>query len=694
MKFIFLRRAVMGLITCAIALLSVIGPAMPASAAVDSPSDLTVKSQVSNLSQATVSWKAPLTVRQITAYRLRLDGTAVAEFKLTNGEIKTSYTMDATPLRAGGQLTVSAVFDLLQEGTASQAITLPPMPTGALVTADPAGSKDTYQPNGFGGSITTPPYKDSNQPAANEVYGNKSGILQLITTADPKTDFAAYHINMVISWVWMAGVMLSLFAISALSWSLITSVYSGLAGAITMVITSFGGSYMRVLLGLGVVILTAGYAYWMARKGTRSISNMMNMSIVVLGASLLLFGNSTAIVPAVVNSPLVFTQGTITVINGWVPPGVKTADYNLSVKPTFNGSILEQGVRRYAYENWLETTYPGYCVMNFGDLAWATTTRVVDPSVPKGYNNLTFCEYLLKAQTSNNTAALDKLRSYDTQAGLGAHTSGLVEKSSQEAWAFYQGTSPSSMGLRAGYSVALLASSFLNAVLIVVIALLVAFSVMMMGYGMLLLAGILIVSQAPPLLDYLKDQLRSMFGHTWRPALGMGSIMVVDRITRVVFTTTGPTGWLVAEILRGLACIILVAYAFHRFRGHGHRRAGAISEPATRPQSEYREPVVNVPRSPSNGSSVRPAFSAPATVTPRPAIRAGALSGTIVPVSPSMMRPRPVSQPQVIRGEVLTYEVVRPEVVRKAPQVTGSSVAARKAITGSSRALPSAPSRR
>jgi len=648
------------------------------------PTELSITAAKADTSTVQVSWKPPLDfLGQITAYSLRLDGNQVAQFKVINGLLPSTYVIPAAPFNPGGAVTVVALSGTAQVGDPSNTVILNKSASPASQpTATQATPSSSYQDNGYGGALQSPPYADKNQPSPLEVYGAGSGIRSLITTNNDGTQWISAGMNGTAGAIWSMAVLLQIAGSAIFGWALIKSIYGALIGAILALLNSFNVSpiFGDILL-IAVAVTMAWGAIMMIRDEDR-IRKGIGTALLVLLAGLTFFGNAASLVPQVVEMPVTVTQFAMAEVSKWEVPGDKPEDYNLSVKPTYNGNELEQSIRRYLNQNWLQTTYPAYCQLNFGSVAWSTTHIVPnDKDLPK-YKDLTFCEYLLKAQTENNTTALDKLRSNDSAGGVvGAATGGLlghrvgyVEAASPEIWNNYQASAPEVSSLRMLFSIVALGSNFIDFVIKAGLGLFISLTVLLLGVSTIMLGFMLLAAVAPPLLDYLFQHLKEMLARTWKPGLVMAFFMIVDKIVSILFTASGVRGWLIETILRGITMVVLLGWGlFKIFRGQRSHRT--IREPgAPTPPEYYDRP--STPASP--GYTVPPSQPAPAASRP-------VQDWVKVPSSrPTAPPPAAIGGPRVVQGRVISS--------RDYPAI-GSSVSPRGSAQALPRSLPPAPSR-
>jgi len=648
------------------------------------PTELSITATTGDASSVQVSWKPPADIfAQITAYSLRLDGNQVAQFKVINGLLPSTYVISAAPFNPGGSVTVVAMSGTAQVGSPSNAVILnkssSPVSQPTTVQATPSSPS---QVNGCGGAVQSPPYADINQPSPIEVYGCGSGIRSLVTTNNDGTQWISAGMNGSAGAIWSMAVMLQIAGSAIFGWALIKSIYGALIGAILALLNSFNVSPIFGDILLIAVAVTMGWGAIMLLRDEDRIRKGIGSAILVLLAGLTFFGNAASLVPQIVEMPVTVTQFAMAEVSKWEVPGDKPEDYNLSVKPTYNGDELEQSIRRYLNQNWLQTTYPAYCQLNFGDLTWSTTHFVPnDKELPK-YKDLTFCEYLLKAQTENNTNALDKLRSNDTAGGaVGAVTGGLVghrvgyvEAASPEIWKNYQASAPEVSIQRMVSSIVVLGSNFVDFVIKTGLGLFISLTVLLLGVSTIMLGFMLLAGVAPPLLEYLFRHLKEMLARTWKPGLVMAFFMIVDKIVSILFTATGVRGWLVETILRGVTMLVLLVWGCVKIL-KGHHSHWSTREPGIpSPPQFYDRP--STPASP--GYTAPPPQPAPAASRPMQ-------EWVQVPNSrPSAPPPAAIGGPRVVQGRVISS--------RDYPAI--GSAPPRRGITQSSpRSLPSAPTR-
>lgn len=580
--------------------------ASSAQAAPDStgPTELRIAATNGDASSVQVSWKAPtLSIAQITAYSLRLDASQVAEFKVINGLLPSTYVIPSATFNPGGDVTVVALAGTAQVGTPSNVVTLnkstASAPTSPVAQAPSAKS---YQDNGYGGALRSPTYADKNQPSPLEVYGGGSGIRSLISTNNNTTQVISAGMNGAAGAIWAMAVLLQLAGSAIFGWALIKSIYGALIGAVLALLNSFNLSQLFGELILIAVAVTMGWGAIMLLKDEDRIRKGIGGAFLVLLAGFTFFGNAALLVPKVIEAPVTFTQVAMAESSKWEIPGDKPEDYNLSIKPTYNGNELEQSIRRYLSQNWLQTTYPAYCHLNFGDVEWSTTHFVPNDKNMPTYKDLTFCEYLLKAQTEYNTVALDKLRSEDTAGGaVGAVTGGLighregyVEQASPGIWKNYQASEVEVSTSRMLFSLVALGSNFIDFLMKVGLGLLISLTVLLLGVDIIILGFLLIAGMSPPLFGYLDRHLRAMAAKTWKPGLLMVLIMGVEKIVSIIFTAGGVRGWLVETILRGVTMMVVIGWGVYKFY-RSRRSSNASRERDTPPPIYYPPDSTNPP---------------------------------------------------------------------------------------------------
>lgn len=585
------------------------------------PTELSITATTGDASSVQVSWKPPADLfAQITAYSLRLDNNQVAEFKVINGLLPSTYVISSAPFNPGGDVTVVALSGTAQVGIPSNVVTLSKSTTAApLTTSAEAPKPSSYSGNGFGGALQTPPYADTNQPTPLEAYGSGSGIRSLVSTNNDGTQWISASMNGVAGAFWALAVLLQLAGSAIFGWALIKSIYGALVGAVLALLNSFSTSPLFGDILLIAVAVTMGWGAIMLLKDEDRIRKGIGGAFLVLLACFTFLGNVTSLVPQLVQMPVTVTQFTMAEISKWEIPGDKPEDYNLSIKPTYNGNELEQSIRRYLNQNWLQTTYPAFCQVNFGDVPWSTTNFVPNDKAMPTYNNLTFCEYLLKAQTENNTVALDKLRSDDTAGGavgtvtggLIGHREGYVEKASPAIWKNYQASAVEVSTMRVLFSGAALGSNFIDFLMKLGLGLFISLTVLLLGVDTIVLGFLLIAGVSPPLLGYLERHLREMAAKTWKPGLVMALFMIVDKIVSIIFTAGGVRGWLAETILRCVTMVAILTWGLYKIfrRKQSSRASGQRGTPPT--------PIYDPPSQPNSpGPSAPP--SQPGRTAPPP----------------------------------------------------------------------------
>ncbi len=595
-----------------------------------------------------VSWTAPVApVAPVTSYLLQLDGQTVDVFKLQRGSLPTSYSVSDLELRRGGQLTVRATLGTGLITPPSSPFSLPAQPGAApvdpIVPAATASGPSAYNQNNFGNGLIAPKYTDTNTPTPFEAYGLSAGFANIIDTygTSPKDLFNGV-INTLAVMLWYMQIMVVLGSSIFLLWALNRRLYAGVGAAVAMVVQSFNASLLHNDL---VLIAAAGVLLWSLVMFFRSQSAVIRggaLALVWSAISLVFVGNANWLVTNGIDAPLTGVQFIVTEIDQWNIPGDTGSDYNLSVVPTYNGSPLEQGIRRNINEDWLQTAYPTYCQINFGDVKWATTNYVPNDSSLPSYNHLTFCEYLLKAEVENNTAALDKLKSGDSWGGAGAHHTGSVEQAAPAAWTFFQGKQPIQRVIYAGIS--LLATS-LHSLLKVSTAVVTAYVVLTLAWDFILLAFLLVVSPIPWMRQRVLVHLQGMLNRTYIPMLLMAIFMIATKISSLLFTIGGDQGWLMVMSIRALFSLVMVIVAFRfawgRFR---HKR-----NPFT--ASHSFKAVGSGPTIPASAAASAPGSAGSSNPGGTYAYNGAGAGGSSVP-RPAPPPPPQLEQRRVIHGDV------------------------------------------
>lgn len=663
------------------------------------PTGFSIKATKGDETTVEVSWTPPLDVlAQITAYSLRLDSNEVAQFKVINGLLPSDYVIAAAPFNPGGLVTVVALSGSAQVGPPSNAVKLNKSTSPvAPPTVAQAPSTSSFRDNGFGDSINNPPYADKNQLTPLEVYGSGIGIRSLPSTNNDKTQWIPATLNGWSGVNWLMAVIVGLAGGAIFGWSLIRGIYGGIVGAILALLNSLHLSPLIGDITLIAVALTMGWGAITMLKDEDRIRKGIGGAFLVLLASVTFFGNAAALVPQAILAPVTITQGTMAVTSKWEVPGDKPEDYNLSIKPTYNGNELEQAIRRYLNQKWLQTTYPAFCQLSFGSVAWSTTHKVpVDPNdkLPGFTKDLTFCEYLLKAQTENNTTALDKLRSDDSlggavgaaTGGLAGHRKGYIELVSPAIWQNYQASSIDASLTRLTFSFVVLGSNFVDSIFMMGIGVFVTLTALLLGIDFIGLAFLLILGMIPPILEYLDRHVKEMCAKVWKPGLVMAFFMIMEKIVSVIFTASGVRGWLVETLLRGVTVAVVFVWGLIKIyrTARSHR---AVREQTPPPQF-YDRP--NSPNSPGQTAPPQPASAAP-----RPP-----QEWTVVPnARPAASLPRAIAGSPALQGRIVAHQ--GNTAIASAPNRAGGnspkslpSAPSRPGLGGSlPRALPSAPRR-
>ncbi len=524
-----------------------------------------LKSENADGTNLSVSWKAPaLSANNVTGYILRLDDTVVAQYGILNGVTATHGLIPISRVTKGGILTVSAQINLLQEGPRSAGITLAPVNLAGPVP--PPGTQPA--PLGqsgpiFGGGIPNPPIylnqTNPNNPDALEAYGMKDGFTKIIDTLGKSPgDLSDKGPNGMAGGYWQASVFLLLSGMVFLAWTISLKTYELLTSAVLVLIASFTKSDLFIYVGIAGL---AAFAWWGAYHLGRDKSRIYKAAayvLVIMAVGTLYVADSGKVIENTILAPTKASQVGIVLADTWKTEGSSEADYNLSIKPTYNGDALEQGMRRHANQTWLRYGYSGYCMLNFGNVEWSITNRV--PDKHKGWEGYTFCEYLLRAQTLHNAAALDRLRSHDGTAGIGGDT-GYVEAASKEVWEFYQGHQPwtrlfyswVAFGSQVMLTPLTWGQGFMNLTVEILLA-----------CDAVLLAVWLAAGSYPDFRKKVIKHAKSMGHKTILPAMLSVTILVFLKIQDAVFSLMGPSSWLWGSIVRSGCTFLVISYGVWR----------------------------------------------------------------------------------------------------------------------------------
>jgi hypothetical protein len=549
------------------------------------PSNLKVVQTTGDIMHAT--WSVPATYSaQVTTYVLRLDNTVIGRKVISLGVIKPELDIQNSTVAAGGMLTVSAVIGTNLETDRSAGVRIAPQTPITQTPGQPAAKPDTNPTDGGGeifGGAAVPPKPDTpvkNNNTAFEVYGLTTSYLTIYThlkTLDP-TEMVSNGGDLLINGyargLWQMAVFIEVSGIVFFSWALSRKTYAALSTVALSLVGGFSKSVVsKILLDAGAI----AYLIWGIRRLKNDHSSIYKASlfaVLFLASSTLYLANTGTVVPMVTQAPLRAAQLAIVQTDKWAVSGDTEADYNLSIRPTYEGADqLEQGMRRHADAQWLSNGYRAWLQVNFGNAKWAMTTFVPDNKDLPTYRGLTFGEFLFKATKENNKDAMN----YLTGDGI-FNGKGEIEKASPEVWNFVQGHDP---WLRILYSAVALGSQLLIAPLTWGLGLLIAIVIVLTSIDAVLLAIWLMAGIYPDFRQKIFGQLKGMARRTLTPAFLCFAVLLSMKILDALLSLLGPSGWLVGACVRSLGTVVMVIAGIFLVRNwlrtRGERIMGDIS---------------------------------------------------------------------------------------------------------------------
>jgi hypothetical protein len=378
-----------------------------------------VKAVLESNGTVVITWKPPAGNPRLGGYIVERNHSQLTKLTADGHGGPTTYT-DPRPLTGTDIYDIEAYSPAGTAGPASDGASL-------SVTGQALGGTNATPNQGPSGADTVGPnLQGNNSPTAFEVYGKSAGQVNE-TYGFAENPFNRGFMSM-LNIVWYFITMHAYLALSFLAWGLTRKFYAPLVTVVTQFITAyfkmplFGSlTILAMILGVGALSLRLlkGHVTWVVRG--------LGIIVLVVGGMTLYANFAPRVVQTTMNYPVEFGDYVLGAVNGALPANPGHDQFNLQVRPTFNGNPFDQQVRRYQDAEWTTTVYPTVCQLNFGDEQWAITHFVPDDSgAPSGFHHLTYCEFYL-ATVSHNGAERDYLGSQ------------VQQNSPPEVWDMYQG---------------------------------------------------------------------------------------------------------------------------------------------------------------------------------------------------------------------------------------------------------------